>query len=76
MMLLLLVVVVLLAILVPLLASVCAGAREFDDLGSDASFTRTPGNLDQAEDRVARDEEKWTDALVEGTAAELIDWEE
>lgn len=41
--------------------------------------TWTPGRTDQAEDRIHRVapvDDDWTDDLVDGTAAGLIDWED
>ena len=38
--------------------------------------TWRPGNSDQAEGRLHRDDDGWTDDLVDGTAMGLIDWDE
>jgi len=63
--------VVILAV-ISVLELICVFAR------TKPTTTWTPGNAEQAEGRVHRvvPDEEWTDALVEGTAADLIDWDE
>lgn len=78
-------VLILLIALIAARTAYAAGARELDDLASDARPEDRmyrlgyggPQQAQQAEaQRDARLAEEWTDALVEGTAGGLIDWEE